>query len=237
MHFVYIDDSKGDRSACFSCLIIPAEQWRAALDHIIDFRRDINSRYGVYIKKEIHATDWLAGRGRVGPRVVSKALRAVIFREFLETIATIPGAQSINGIAPLRSDYVLFERLMNRIQKNMEYQGSRALIFSDQGKSYDTLLRRMRHHNHIPSRLGMWKSGAASKNIPISRIVEDIVYRDSARSFLVQAADACAFSLLRKEFPTPKMITANIHTAFDLLDPILVKQASRYDPQGILRVS
>lgn len=236
MHFVYIDDSKDGTDLYFSALIVPSDQWREGLDKIIAWRRDIKSRFGIYVQKEIHATDWLAGRGKVAPRVVSKAIRAMLFREFLKTIAELPGAQLINATGHKNRDLTIFERMMNRIQKNMEVHGSECLIFSDEGKSYDKLLRKMRHFNHIPSRFGRWAPGQASQNIPLSRVLEDPIYRDSAKSFYIQAADACAFSLLRKEHPTPRLMAQNIHTAFDQLDDILVKQAAWNDPLGIIRV-
>lgn len=57
MHFVYVDDSKDQRLACFSALIIPADRWRASLDWLLDARRALRDCHGIYIVKEIHATD------------------------------------------------------------------------------------------------------------------------------------------------------------------------------------
>jgi hypothetical protein len=36
MHFVYIDDSGDDSIACFSAVIIPADQWRDSLNHLLE---------------------------------------------------------------------------------------------------------------------------------------------------------------------------------------------------------
>lgn len=236
MHFVYVDDSQANSRVYYSALIIPADQWQAGLDHILTFRRGMKTQHGIYVKKEMHATEWLGGRGRIAPQLVSKPLRAQLFRDFLTCIATLPGAQLINATGHDSQEAKVFEWMLNRVQKNMQVNGSRALIFSDEGKNYDKLLRKMRRFNPIPSAFGTWGPGQASKSILTDRIVEDIVYRDSAQSLFVQAADACAFSFLRKELPTQRLTALNIHTAFTLLDPILVKVASKYDPQGIIRV-
>jgi hypothetical protein len=63
------------------------------------------------------------------------------------------------------------------------------------------MLRKMRRVNYIPSRFGSWYSGDFTKNMPVDRIIEDITYRNSARSLFIQAADFCAYALLRSERP------------------------------------
>ena len=64
--------------------------------------------------------------------------------------------------------------------------------------------------------------------------MEDIVYKDSARSYFVQAADFCAFALLRFKHPTEKLKKRGIDQSFRLLERALVKEANRSDPLGIV---
>ena len=237
MHLVYVDDSQAGSRVYYSALIIPAARWQEALDHILVFRRWMKTQHGIYVKREMHATEWLGGRGKIAPQLVSKQLRAKLFRIFLKHLSKTPYAKLINATGHDSLEATVFERMLNRIQKNMEVKNSHAMIISDEGKDYDKLLRKMRRYNPIPSAYGTWASGSATQNIKTDRIVEDIVYRDSANSLLIQAADACAFSFLRKEQPTAVLTGLNIHTAFDLLDPILEKKASKYDPKGIIRVA
>ena len=141
----------------------------------------------------------------------------------------LPNVQIFSAHSPFDAEEQLFERLLNRIQMNMSISGSRALIISDNGKNYDKMVRRMRRFNFIPSRFG------GARNVPLDRIIEDIVYRDSAKSFFIQAADACAFSLLRFRKPTPKALKYGFNQSFLLLDRSLVKSANRSDPYGIVR--
>lgn len=231
MHLVYLDDSKDEKSCCFSAIILPADRWADALDHLIAFRRTIKASHGIYTTIELHATDWLGGRGNVAPKTVLRSERAVIFRQALEHFANLPGCSIINAHGAKAQETMLFERLCNRIQTNMAKKGSRAIIISDEGKNYDGIVRRMRRFNPIPGRFG------GTLRRPLDRIIEDLVYRKSDRSLFIQAADFCAFSLLRFEGPTPAILTRKLETAFLILEPVLEKRAYAADPRklGIIR--
>lgn len=190
---------------------------------------------GIYTRKELHATDWNGGKGRIAPTFISKPHRANLFNFFLAGIALIPGAQLINAAVPPTDENRAFEWMLNRINVNMTKAGSQALIFCDQGKSFDSMLRRLRKFNYIPSRRGVWETGGFSKNITLDRILEDIVYRDSARSLMIQAADSCAYALLRHENPIPSKTAYGLDQSFKILDRILVKAANGRDALGIIR--
>src|SRR5690349_20933718 len=101
MHFVYIDDSGDADMACFSALIIPADQWRESLDHLLCVRSQMRLSDGIYLKAEIHSTDWNGGKGKIARHPVSKQRRAQLFDFFLGGIAMIPSAQVINAAVPL----------------------------------------------------------------------------------------------------------------------------------------
>lgn len=235
MHFVYVDDSKDQKLACFSALLLPADNWRASLDRLLSVRQAMQASDGTYVRKEMHATEWNAGKGRIAPHFVSKQRRASLFDYFLAGIAMVPGAQLINAAVPVAEETRAFEWLLNRLNVNMSKAGSTAVVFSDEGKSYDAMLRRMRRFNYIPSRFGAWEPGKLSKNIVADRILEDIVYRDSAKSLFIQAADACAYALLRHQNPVASKTALGLHKSFEILEPICVKPANHRDPLGIIR--
>lgn len=235
MHFVYIDDSGDDATACFSALIIPADSWRDSLDHLIGARRWMAKSDGVYMAVELHSTDWLMGKGQVGRWPIRKPERARLFDFFLSSIAALPSAQLINACVPKGEKDRAFEYLLNRIQMNMSKAGSRCVIFCDEGKSYDHIKRRIGVYNPIKSQLGDWGDGKATRNIPADRILEDIVYRKSERSIFIQAADACAYALLRRERPLTSKTALGLDQSFFILEKIMVKQAFRTDPYGIIR--
>ena len=235
MHFIYIDDSKDWERACFSALIVPAVLWSDCLDWLVGLRRQLKATDGIHIRKEIHATDWIGGKGRIGINFVDKQRRARLFDAILSSFTMMPGAQLINASVPLAEENRAFERLLNRINVNMRKAGSTAVIFCDQGKSYDALLRKMRRHNFIASRFGAWGAGESAKNIPLDRVLEDIVYRDSKRSLFIQMADCCGYALLRREHPIPSKTLLGLDQSFYILEHIMVKAAFGSDPYGIIR--
>jgi Protein of unknown function (DUF3800) len=239
MQIIYIDDSRDEKLCVFSALAIPASKWADALDQLKTYRRSLRGSDGIYIYKEFHATDFVAGRGRLADRTVTKFRRSQIFAETLEIAASLPGARLFNAVGPAKADERTFEYLLNRVQRAMEGWHAGAVLVCAAGKeaAYTRLRRRMGVHNPIPSRYGFWpESGKATKNIPLSRVVEDVFFKDSQQSYFVQVADFCAFSLLRREHPIPSRSKYGVDRAFDVLDPILVKRASGQDPLGIIRV-
>jgi uncharacterized protein DUF3800 len=228
----YIDDSKDSALACFSAVILPASQWLTAERLIIDYRRRLKASDGIVVTKEFHATDFVAGRGDLGA-VVSKWRRARIFEDALTFVTTLPQVATLNACVPRKHEDRAFERLADRLNVFAAKRKSHVMLISDEGKDFTPLLRRMRHWNSINSAHGSLRGRVVAKNKPVDRIVEDIVYRDSKHSTFIQLADFCAFSLLRFESPTPKIVAAGLDTAFRRLDAILVKQAFTKDPKGL----
>ena len=153
--------------------------------------------------------------------------------------SSLPGARLINAHSTAKDDLQLFEWLMNRVNRNMEASDSHAILICDQGKeaAFTKLSRKMMVYNPISSQFGVWKeTGTTSKNIPIRRIIEDPFFKDSARSYFIQLVDFAAYALLRRESPLPSKSQYGLDTAFDILSPILVREAFRNDPDGIVRI-
>ncbi len=237
MHLVYIDDSKDGKAICFSALIIPAERWLEGFNQLLAMRRTMKERGGIYIKQELHATDWVGGRGNVSNRTIVRVERVQIFNWVLRHIVNLPDIQILNAFGSRSKEDELFKRLIQRVENNVSKINSHAIILSDEGKNYDALLRKMRRFNYIPSAKGAWADGSTSKNIPAEHVIEDIIYRDSKRSFFIQAADFCAFSLLRFEMPTERAVRMGFDKSLMILEPALVKAAFGSDPKklGIIR--
>lgn len=217
--------------------MIPADQWLKCLDHLIGMRQHMNASDGIYTSIELHATDWLGGRGRVARHEVPKGARMRLFDYALSAIARMPNVDIFNASDRMANEQRLFERLIQRIDNTANYRNSRAIIISDDGKNYDGLLRKMRRFNYIPSAYGTWPTGSFTRNMPVSSVIEDIVYRDSSKSYFIQAADFCAFSLLRYEHPTQRARVMGYDRSFDILKPSLFTKAFAKDPKklGIIR--
>ena len=131
-----------------------------------------------------------------------------------------------------------FERMVNRVNRTLESWGSYAVLISDKGNeiAYTRLLRRMNVFNPIPSAFGVWAdTGDRFRNIPITRIIEDPFFKDSRQSYFLQLVDFAAYSLLRRERPLASKNKYGLNTAFPILQPILVIEANRRDPEGVIR--
>jgi hypothetical protein len=149
----------------------------------------------------------------------------------------MPGIQLINAAVPKHKEDLAFERLMNRVNVNMSKSGSHAIIITDQGKDYTKMLRKMRRYNPVQSKYGAWEGGAATKNMILDRILEDIVFRDSKHSLFIQAADFCGYALLRRESPIASKTALGLQHSFFILERIIVKAAFGADPYGIIRAT
>jgi len=238
MHLIYTDESRDEALCIFSALAIPMDQWRMAFQAIRNFRRALKKTYGIFVYKELHAWKFVSGRGAISSQIVTKSQRCGIFREALQMTATLPGARLFNACFPRNQDERAFERLVNRINRTLETWGSYAILISDKGKevAYTRLLRRMNVYNPIPSGYGVWPdTGDRFKNIPITRVIEDPFFKDSAQSYFIQIVDFAAYSLLRRERPVPSKSRYGLDRAFQILQPILVVEANRRDPEGIIR--
>jgi hypothetical protein len=201
---------------------------------MITIRRILKESDGLPIRNELHATDWLGGKGRFD-RPIHRPDRARIYDYVLAGIAMLPGIQLFNAAVPKKEEERAFERLMNRINVNMSKSGSHALIISDHGKDFTQMLRKLHRYNPIQSKFEAWERGAATKNMILDRILEDIVYRDSENSLFIQAADLCDYALLRRESPLRSKTALGLHQSFFILERIMVKAAFASDPYGIIR--
>ena len=238
MHRCYIDDSGDEDIRIYSVLAIPATEWKSALEAIKTFRRALKAKEVIFVTVEFHATDFVAGRGRIAPKPVFKGTRCRIFKETLSFVAELPGASLFNAVAASKANEArVFERMMIRINITMKSWSSQTILISDEGKDYTSLIRRMGVYNPIPGRFGAWPEGGTTRNIPLDRIIEDPVFRDSATSQFIQLADFCAYALFRSEKPLPARTRYGLDSAFLLLENICTPQCFSADPRklGIIR--
>jgi Protein of unknown function (DUF3800) len=149
-----------------------------------------------------------------------------------ELLTTNPAAGvKLPKLPPGKPGFLIFERMVNRINRTMAEWKSNALIVHDEGKDYTSLIRRMGVYNPIRSKYNCWPDGEEFRNFPTDRILEDIFFRKSHKSDLIQMADFCAYALFRSEFPLPSKTRFGLHIAFEALHPICVKAAFSRDPK------
>jgi hypothetical protein len=122
------------------------------------------------------------------------------------------------------------ELLINRVQMFLRSIQGHAVMFFDEGheNEFTRLLRKMRVFNPIPSHYG------GSYNAPAKNILDDPVFRNSSQSVFIQLVDFCAYALLRHERPLVRTDYYGIGKSFEILDPVLMKKASRANRFGIV---
>ena len=286
VRFFYVDESYDRKAFCLSAIGIRHSTWKECFDEIRSFRLALRNDHQILLRTELHASDFIHGRGRLGPRAVTRWERSRIFFRALQLVARLPDVMLFDICLPnegtANTQMKAWDRLINRIERTMQQmetqefpkrsslssvvEGSittderdtaitpevakqirarltvyraRAFIIADEGREAEitAATRRMHVFNPIPSQYGEWTPGQRTQNIPIARIIEDPVFKSSARSYFLQLADFVVFALLKKEVaPTPLIKRYGINRMFvDALAGVCYKKASPRDPHGIVR--
>jgi hypothetical protein len=263
MYLMYVDESgdcgmpsDGSPSAlfCLSGLVVHELRWRDTMTQLLSFRHWLKGRYKVYLEDELHAADMISKPSKLASSLqrLAKHQRLAIIRHFADEIAALADVSIINVVVDKRTGrvpnkdevfrwawYSLFQRFENTIRyqnfpgpKNADDRG---IVFPDatDGQKLKQFLEKMRMNNRLKVRQ---RSGSfVYFNEPIRVIIEDPVVRDSKHSYLIQAADCAAFLLKQSIEPSSYMRKHGGNAYFKRLEPVLCRDASRKDPQGIVR--
>ena len=196
------------------------------------------------------ATCWrgrgrLARNGDTNERVTLKQGVEVFLsglRKLEDAARNIGGIEVINVCLhkpeSRRYEQASLDRLLNRINRSVASANRHAFLIFDEGKEemITGLYRRLKVRNHVPSRYDLWEDGEKTRNIPIEQVIGGPAFRSSAEDYLLQMADFVAHALLKQEeSPVPRVENHGIDGAFFILDRALNRQASRRDPQGVVR--
>jgi hypothetical protein len=207
MEIAYIDESYDDQVFAMSALIIPMHAWKESFAALKQFRKELKTDHGIFTSKELHATDFVAGRGRISPDVVAKGTRARIFHQTMELVCSLPGAAVISGAWPIPGQKHseiharAFSRIHDRLQRRCAAGNIQLVRVVDAGREVELrkVARKSAVYNMVGSAFGAWEDGSPAKNIPWDRMVEDPVFKDSTQSYFLQLADFIAFALLKSE--------------------------------------
>lgn len=123
----YVDESYDEKKFCLSAISIRHSDWKQCFDKVREHRVNLKNDYGIFLRKEIHARDFVAGRGSISSQTIVKWQRSRIFFDLLKMIATLPSVIVFN-VCLDRPKYkdaelVAWDRLLNRIERTMlEYE-------------------------------------------------------------------------------------------------------------------
>lgn len=249
---MYVDES-GDTGLVnsptkyfvLSGIVVHESEWRNFLQRIIALRKTLRSVYGLPIRSEIHASEFI--NGRVGE--LKRHQRLAILRNTLDELAKIDRISITNVVVdktnkPQEYDVfnsawgTLFQRFENTLLHGNfpgGYHRGHGLVITDAtaGHKLARLVRRMAVYNPIPSDP---TRGTGSRNIPITRVIEDPFGKDSKDTLPVQMADVVAYFLAQRIAPNSFIRRQRAAHYFDRLKPVLNLHASRFDPLGIVRL-
>jgi hypothetical protein len=242
----YIDESYDESFFAMSALIVPVAHWRETFQAIKTHRQRLKAVYGIFTSKELHALEFVSGRGRISERMIPKGLRVQLFRETMDMLAALPHVHVISGIWPIGDTgkgeihAKAFSRIAERLQRRAVESRSHILRMVDEGKDVELrkIARRSAVYNMVGSQYGGWEDGSPAKNIPNDRLIEDPIFRSSERSYFLQLADFVAYALLKSESPpTPLVKRYRLDECYERLKPIIITKASSKDHRklGIVR--
>lgn len=240
MYLIYINESYDATHFAYSALFVPAFEWNRVFEDILKWRRDLFDKHNIPLDYELHATDFVGGRGEPNENR-DKTYRAGIFASAFTIFDAIEGVSIINGITDNKKNHMrLFEYILNRINRTLETYNAYGILVCDEGNesSLVSIVRKMKKENIIPSsEYYRVSQDQLHYNVPLERIIEDPLFKTSKSSYFIQLADFIALGLLRNEKPLEKTLN-KVQQAFNNLDKTLVRQACTKDHKnkGIVRV-
>ena len=255
MFVMYVDES-GDcglqnspsRYFVLTGVVIHELRWQPYLDQLIDFRRRMKLQFGLKLREELHASAMI---NHPGPLVrIRRNDRLTILREFADELATMTDLNVFNIVVDKQNkplDYDVFamawRALIQRFENTLARRNfvgpanadERGILLPDHtdDKKLTELLRQLRRYNPIPNQP---LYGPGYRNIVLRTIIEDPLFKNSAHSYFVQAADLIAYLLYQHLAPNAYIRKKSGQNYFIRLDPILCKVASPRDPRGIVRL-
>lgn len=247
MHILYVDESGDPGNHQFSSphfilsgLIISQDNWSTHLDKLKIFRKNIFTKYGLNQRTEIHASELIRINKEKDYQKIKKSDRINILKDYAIEIPSIfKNAKVINICIKIEehSNKDIFElawsRLLQRYDTYLKKEAKDlGIVVVDDTDSIklQSLQRKMRVYDYLPSHYNK-----SSYNLPTDNIIEDPFSRNSNQSYFIQSVDVIAHLLYRKEFPKGSLKKFGLEYQFNKFEPILLKEASKNDPLGIVR--
>lgn len=208
MYLMYIDES-GDTGTnnsptdyfVLSAMVVHEEKWLDILDDLIVFRRYLNSRYGLRMKEEIHAAEWLNKNPNLRANI-QKNDRLDILKKCLKWLDQRNDISifSVRCDKTANSSKDIFEYTWKALIQGFEHTLSynnfpggnasdKGIVIPDDthGEKLTNLLRKMRQHNFTSNMSGMHGTTR------LRSVIEDPVMRNSSDSYFHQMIDVVAF--------------------------------------------
>lgn len=250
MYLMYVDES-GDTGLtgsptdyfALSGIVVHERSWRPFMDTLLALKRTMRAVYGLPVRAEIHASEFI----KSPVHGLARHVRLAILRNTLDELAKIPDISITNVIVDKTTKnpgYDVFENawraLFQRFENTLIYgnfpgahRNDFGTVFTDAtgGMRLVRLMRRMNVYNPVPN-----VGGGGFRMLPLARIIEDPHAKDSAEALAIQMADVCAYFLHQRYKPNSYVRRQGARFYFDRLGPVLNLKASHTSPLGIVQL-
>ncbi len=243
---MYVDESGDPGNSQYSSphfilsgLIIYQDDWKSNLEQLKILRSHLKKTYNLNRRTEIHASEIFRVQKIEEYKRIRKSDRIKLLKEYIYQIPVIFNNAKILNICIDKQQHqdkdifnLAWKRLIQRYEIYLKNMKDKGIIIADDtdSKKLMALQRQMRVYNPLPSSYNY-----GYYNAPIERVLEDTFARSSTQSYFIQTIDVVTHILYRKEYPKGSLKKHGIERLFDVLEPILLKEASRNDTLGIVR--
>ncbi len=241
MYLMYVDES-GDpgtlnsptRYFVLSAVILHESYWWNILQDLVEFKRSLKERYGLLMKEEIHASEFVTGRPKFKNNI-SRNDRLDLLKKVLDwlngrpdlSVMSVRVDKTVNHDPFERAWQLLIQRFENTLfHKNFPgpFNNDKGMVIADNtnGTKLVKLIRRMRHYNPIPN---MMQYGAGNRNMPLRSIIEDPSFRDSGHSLVLQMVDVIAYFARQVYEPNKYVREKGARTFYGRLSQVINRHA------------
>lgn len=246
MYLMYVDES-GDpgpnpysKHFILSGLIVNQDEWSKYLGRLKAFRKHIKAAYDLNQRTEIHSAELIRVNKLQEYKNIHKKERIKILLEYSIQLPLIFDTAKVINVCLNKDEFptvnniqvLAWNRLLTRYDTYLKKEAKdKGVVISDDtdAKTIMDLLRKLRIYNPVPSHY------TGTYNAPTDSILEDVFSRASHQSYFIQSVDVIAHLLYRKEYPKGSLKKHGIEKYFGNIEPILLKEAAKADPLGVVR--
>lgn len=178
MRLVYVDDSGDERLTLYCFVEVDAAMWVQALEQWLSVRRALRDQFGVPVRRELHAVDFLSGRGNPSQDSIwnrNKGERVRAGRLLAESISELPIRWAVSyGSGNSRGS--VYRLALADLNRRIERRNDHALVMID-GDGTDPAYSDS-HRDLSPA---------------IRRVIEDPWHQGSHSSQWIMIADFIAY--------------------------------------------
>ncbi|MDH7489921.1 MAG: DUF3800 domain-containing protein [Anaerolineae bacterium] len=260
MYIAYYDESGDDGFPDYSsplfvltAIYLEHQNWQQAFNTIAEFRREMKAKYGLPVRIEMHAREFLLNKNPYCTFRIPDSQRVESVGHFCRFIGSLD-LRIINVVIVKdrirKKDYDVLDKALTfsvqRLENDLRHAPTpdeeKFLMITDSGRvgKMRKTTRRLRRFNPIPSKT---RPGTYRQQ-EITTMIEDPLPKDSKESYFIQLADLVSYVVYLHAVNAtgvasyPRRLQglvsgSTVEQWMDALKPRLNLDAARKDPYGI----